>query len=263
MLKRELKVNFKSFLIWTTILILLFLVVYLVYPSIINSDSGKMIDEMMTIFPEELLKAFNMDISSIDTAYGWLKTEGFIFVLLLTGIYASILGSNVLLKEESDQTIEYLNSLPITRRNIFFQKITCCIIYIVLMVIVVGMFNYIGLQISGDFDKKQYLLLSITPLLSALPLFAINLFISTFFHKTKNTFGISLGTVFISYFLQILSEINETTEFFKYFTVYTLSNVRNVITNISIEPTMILISLLITIIFTSFSFLKYDKKDLI
>ena len=263
MLKRELKINFKSFLIWNLVLITLFLVVFLVYPSIINSDNIKMMDEMMKIFPEEMLKAFNMDISSIDTAFGWLKTEGFIFVLLIEGAYASILGSNIVLKEESDKTIEYLNSLPIKRSNILFNKVTCAIIYIVLMTVIIGTFNYICLELSGDFDRKQYLLLSITPLLSALPLFAINLFLSTFAHKTKKTFGISLAIAFISYFLQILSEMNEVTEIFKYFTVYTLADVRNVILNVAINPMMIIISLIITVLFIVSSYIRYNKKELI
>jgi ABC-2 type transport system permease protein len=64
-------------------------------------------EEMLKVFPPEVLKAFNMDISSIDSAYGWLKSEGFIFVLLIIGCYSAIMGSNVLLKEESDKTIEY------------------------------------------------------------------------------------------------------------------------------------------------------------
>lgn len=81
------KINLKSFIIWTSILIGLFLVVFLVYPSIMNSSNAQMIDEMMAMFPEEMLKSFNMDISSIDSAFGWLKTEGFVFVLLITGIY--------------------------------------------------------------------------------------------------------------------------------------------------------------------------------
>ena len=72
MFKREMKINFKSFVIWTAILIGLFLVVFLVYPSIIDSENVEMIDSMMKIFPEEMLKSFNMDISSIDTALGWL-----------------------------------------------------------------------------------------------------------------------------------------------------------------------------------------------
>lgn len=263
MLKRELKINLKSFLIWTGILIILFLAVFLIYPSIINSDNIKMMDEYVKMFPEEMLKAFNMDISSMDTAFGWLKTEGFIFVLLLTGVYSSILGSNILLKEESDKTIEYLNSLPIKRKNILSRKIICGIIYIVLMIVIVGIFNYIGLDLSGEFDKKQYILLSITPLLVSLPLFAINLFISTFASKTKKTFGISLGIAFASYFLQILSEMNDVTEFFKYFTVYTLADVRNVIVDVAINPIMIVISLAITLLFIISTYIRYEKKELV
>ena len=263
MLKRELKVNLKSFLIWTAVLIILFLVVFLVYPYIINSENIEMMNEMMKMFPEEMLKAFNMDISSMDTAFGWLKTEGFIFILLLTGIYSAILGSNIVLKEENDKTIEYLNSLPIKRSTILKDKIISSIIYIVLMIVLIGIFNYICLCFSGEFDKKQYILLSITPLLVALPLFAISLFISTFFHKTKKTLGISLGISLISYFLQLVSEMNEETEFFKYFTVYTLADIRNVIVDISINPIMIILSLIITIIFISFSFINYNKKELL
>ena len=263
MLKRELKINFKSFLIWTLILVILFLIVFLIYPSIVNSDNIQMMDEMMNMFPEEMLKAFNMDISSIDTAYGWLKTEGFIFILLLSGIYASILGTNILLKEESDKTIEYLNSLPIKRRNILFSKIICALIYIVLMILIIGIFNYICLEFSGDFDRKQYILLSITPLLSSLPLFSISLFISTFAHKTKKVFGIGLGIALLSYFLQIVSEMNEVTEFFKYFTVYTLSDIRDVMLDISINPIMIIISILLTIVFILGAFIRYEKKELV
>lgn len=263
MLKRELKINFKSFLIWTSILLALFLVVYLVYPFIISSENIQMIDEMMAMFPEEMLKAFNMDIASIDNAFGWLKTEGFIFVLLITGVYASIMGSNILLKEESDKTIEYLSSLPIKRKDILFNKIVCAFIYIVLMIVVIGLFNYIGLLLSGDFDQKQYILLSFTPILSALPLFAINLFISTFMHKTKSSIGISLGVVFVSYFLQILSEISDVTEFFKYFTVYTLADIRNVIINIEINPIMIILSFLITTLFIIGTYVNYEKKELV
>ena len=204
-----------------------------------------------------------MDISSIDSFYGWLKTEGFVFVLLITGVYASILGSNLLVKEEDDKTIEYLNSLPITRSHILSSKIVCGTIYIVLMVVMVGIFNYILLRLSGDFNEKQYLLLSITPLFSSLPLFVLNLFLSTFTHKTKKMLGISLGIVFISYFLQILSEINEVTEFLKYFTVYTLADIRHVITNVELQVSFVVISLLITLLFGIGTYIRYNKKELV
>ena len=263
MLKRELKLNLKSFLLWTSALLIMFLAVFLMYPSIINSENITMMEEMMKMFPEELLKAFNMDISVMDTAYGWLKSEGFIFILLVTGIYASLLGSNIVLKEENDRTIEYLNSLPIKRKNILTDKIITGIIYIVAMVLIIAIFNYIGLEISGDFDRKQYVLLSITPLISSIPLFAITLFLSTFMKKTKSTIGLSIGVALLSYVLQILSEISEVTEPLKYFTVYTLADIRNVIIDITINPLMIIISLGITSILIVGTYIKYENKELV
>ena len=263
MFKREIKINLKSFIIWTAILIGLLLVVFLVYPSIINSENMEMMDEMMKMFPEEMLKAFNMDISSIDSAFGWLKTEGFIFILLITGIYSAILGSNILLKEESDKTIEYLNSVPVTRKNIAISKILCGFLYITLMIIIIGIFNFIGLSLSGSFNKKLYILLSITPLFSSIVIFSVCLFLSTFTHKTKKMFGISLGIVFASYFLNIIAEMGESTEFLKYISIFTLSDIRNVIMNVSINPIMVLLAIMITFIFVTLTIIHYEKKELV
>ncbi|MDY4996345.1 MAG: ABC transporter permease subunit [Bacilli bacterium] len=263
MFKRELKINLKSFIIWTSILIGLFLVVFLIYPSIINSANMEMIDEMMKIFPEEMLKAFNMDISTIDSAFGWLKTEGFVFVLLITGVYSGILGSNILLKEESDKTIEYLNSVPVTRKNIVLNKILCGLFYIILMIVIIGIFNFIGLSLSGEFDRKSYILLSITPLFSSIVIFAICLFLSTFTHKTKKTLGISLGIVFVSYFLNVISEIGESTEFLKYISIFTLADIRNVILNVSINPILVVLAICITVIFMILTMIRYEKKELV
>lgn len=263
MFKREMKVNFKSFIIWLLILIGLFLVVFLMYPSIIKSDNIKMMDEMMKMFPTELLKAFNMDITTIDSAYGWLKTEGFVFVLLIIGCYSAILGSNILLKEESDKTIEYLNSLPITRNKIVFNKVLVGLLYIILMIFILGIFNFIGLSLSGVFDKKQYILLSITPLFSSITIYFICMFLSTFTHKTKKMLGISLGIVLISYVLQTLSTMSDATKFLKYFSIFTLADIRNVIVNISINPVMMIISIGISIVFLILTIISYNRKELV
>ena len=263
MIRRELKINLKSFIIWTSILIGIFLIVFLIYPYIITDESMESLDEMMKVFPKDVLKAFNMDISSINTAYGWLKTEGFMFVLLIIGIYASSLGYNIVLKEEYDKTIEYLSFLPIKRNEIIKNKIIASIIYILSITITLGIFNYIALLISGDFNQKQYLLLSITPILIALPLFAINLFISTFINHPKKAIGFSLGLVFIFYILNVLSELSENVEFLKYFSIYTLADTRNVISKITINPLNIIISLIITTIFIVGTFIRYNKKELI
>ena len=263
MFKREMKVNFKSFLIWLLLLIGIFTISFSIYPSIINSDNIKMMGEMMEMFPAEVLKALNMDISSIDSVFGWLKSEGFVFALLLIGCYSGILGSNILLKEESDKTIEYLNSLPIKRSTIVLNKVLCGLLYIVLMVGILGIFNYIGLSLSGEFDKNLYILLSITPIFSSVVIYFGCMFLSTFTHKTKKMLGISLGIVLISYVLQVLSSLAETAEFLKYFSAFTLADIRNVIMDISINPLLILISIGLSVMFLGLTIIRYNKKELV
>lgn len=263
MFKRELKQNFKSFLIWLLILISVFTIAYLMYPSILSGDNIQMLDEMMKTFPEEMLKAFNMDISSMESAYGWLKSEGFVFVILIIGCYSGMLGSNILLKEENDKTIEYLNSLPITRNNIILNKVAVGLIYIISITLILSIFNYIGLYLSGEFDKKQYLLLSITPIFSSTVIFFLCLFLSTFTHKTKKMLGLSLGIVLISYVLQTLSTIADSVEFLKYFSVFTLSDIRNVILNSTINQAMIILSILLSLSLLILTMIKYNKKELV
>ena len=75
MIKRELKVNLKGFAVWTGTVLVLLLLIYMVYPSIVTAENGKKVDEMVKAFPPEILKAFNMDIAGLDTAFGWLKSE--------------------------------------------------------------------------------------------------------------------------------------------------------------------------------------------
>ena len=263
MIKREFKVNFKNFVIWLSILLGMFLLVYLIYPYIITEETMKQLDDMMKVFPQEVLKAFNMDVSSISTAYGWFKSEGFMLVLLIIGFYASMLGGNILLKEESNKTIEYLNSLPITRKKIVTNKIIVGITYILSIVLILGIFNYIALLISGDFNQKEFLFLSLSPIFIALPLFGLNLFISTFMHKTKGVVGISLGLVFVFYILNVLSELSTKVEFLKYFSIYTLADTRNIIASVKLNPIMIIISLDITILTILFAYINYNKKELV
>ena len=263
MFKREMKYNFKSFIIWLLVTLAIFLVVFLIYPSIISSDNIKMLDEVMAIFPEEIIKAFNFDLSSMDSVYGWLKTEGFVFILLIIGSFAGILGSSILLKEENDKTIEYLHSLPVKRHSIVLSKVCVSLIYIILFIVILSIFNLIGLTISGEFDFSEYLLLSICPLFSALPIYFIILFASTFFHKTKKVFGLSLGFILVSYVLNTLSTIDTSVQFLKYTSVFALSDIRNIIITNQISINIILCSMFISVVFLILTIIRYDKKDLI
>ena len=216
---------------------------------------------MLKVMPEELLKMFNMDIVDIDTVFGWFKTEGYTFITLFTCLYSAILGSNILLKEESDKTIEFLHSKPITRSNIISAKIWCGLINILIMFTVITIFNIIGMSISNNLEIKLFLLLSLTPL-SALP-FSLSACIFQPFSKTSTTNSIGIGFVFVSYFLQIISAISDKVDFIKYTSVFTLSDGRNIIINNSLNYLAILISITVVSISCYGIYRRYNNKELV
>lgn len=263
MIIRELKVNFKSFIICIIILIILFSVVFEIYPSIIAAANLEIIKNVIKTLPSDVVKAFNLNFDGIETAFGWLKLEGFDLIVLVIGVYSAILGSNILLKEESEKTIEYLNSLPISRTSIILKKYFAGIIYIFLMTISIAIFNYYGIKNSGEFDKKLYWLLSIAPLFSSIVIYTLCLFLSTFAHKTNKMLGICLGIIFISYIFNSLANLSENIKYLKYFSFFSLADIRNIMENCQINPVMVVLTIGFTAIFLILTIMNYNRKELV
>ncbi len=263
MIKREIKVNLKSLILWILTNVILFTVVYVTYLNMNTTEISNSINDLLNYFPEEIIKMFNLDIAGIESAFGWFKSEGYVFISLLTCLYSSRLGSTILLKEESEKTIEFLHSKPITRNQIVTPKIIASLINIILLFLAITLFNIFGMLISGNYDMKLLIILSVAPLLSAFPFFFLSMYISTYFNKTSTINGVSIGVVFISYFILIISTITENVKFFKYISLFTLSEGRRIIINNNIGINNIISSIVISSIFIFLIYYKYNKKELI
>lgn len=260
MFKRELKINLRSVIIWALTCMGIFLTGFLVYPTM---PKGANLDELLNSMPKEFMKLFNMDITSINNVFGWIKTEGNMFLLLITGVFASTLGASILLKEESEKTIEYLAAKPVTRNQIVTAKIFSGMLCIIIMNLAVTIFNYIGLTLSGEFNSQEYFILSFAPLLAALPLFCMSMLLATFFDKTKKTSGLSIGLVFLSYFLSVAANMSDKVNFLKYFSIYTLANSREIILNKALGWENLGIALGLLLLLMPLIYYRYNKKELV
>ena len=263
MIKRELKINFKSLIIWLGIMMFIFGIVFLVYPSIINSENAKDMHKFMELFPPEVLATFNMDLASIDSVFGWFQTEGFVLLALLGGLYSATLGGTILIKEESDKTIEFLVSKPISKNKIVTSKIVVGVINITLFVILNAIFTFIGFKLSDDLHIKKWLLITVGPIIVFYSLFFISMLASTFMNKSRKSMTISLAIVLLGYFLQTISKLSDKIEWLKYISPFELFDSRLAIANteLSISRTFIGIG----IIFTSglLIYYRYNKKELV
>lgn len=258
MLKRELKVNLKSFIMWTLIISSIIIVAYLFYPAL---DETASFDELLESLPKELLMALNMDIVNINTPYGWFATEGYLMLALLGGCYSSLLGGSIVIKEESEKTIEFLMSKPISRVKIIKDKLIAGLIYIFSLNLILFFVSFIGLTLLDDLNFKMLLLLSGSVLFIHFIFYFLSLFISLFFKKSKKMVGISLGLVLGTYFLQVLAMLDEKIEFLKYFSPHEYFSARYIIINESYNLNYLILTFIIIFTTTVLSIKIYKNKE--
>lgn len=260
MFKKEFKNNFKSFIIWISIIISMFILVFAIYPSIsANSDA---MNQFINTMPKEMLEMFNMDVVGFGTVFGWIATEGFMMLTLIGGAYFAIMGSNILLKEENDGTIEFLYSKPVTRNNILFSKILVGVFFVLIFNLLISLVTLIGLLASNGFDFNKWALISFIPMLLHLFFFSISFLLAIFFTKTRKSLGVSLGVLFGLYLLNMLSAMSDKIEFLKYFSPFYYINARSILTENNINVLHTFVILFCSFIFIFISFKYYNKKEL-
>lgn len=259
----EFKRNLKSLILWTSIVAGMAALMLLLYPAF--KDAFSQLEELLSIYPEEFLEAFGMGEGGLDMSdfYGWFGVEGYLFVNLIGGSYAAILGGTILSKEEDDKTIEFLLSKPVSRDKILFGKGLVVAINLLLMNTLVGIVLLIAFTIYGDLNVPVWLLFSYAPFILQMIFASIAFFISIFITKSRKVLSIALGIVIGMYVIDLISKLTEEFEYLKYITPYEYINAVTIVNDQMIKPLYLLISVIIIALFYTGAWFFYRKKDIV
>jgi ABC-2 type transport system permease protein len=259
----EFKRNFKSLILWTSIVAGMAALMLLLYPAF--KDSFAQLEELLSIYPEDFLEAFGMGEGGLDMSdfYGWFGVEGYLFVNLIGGSYPAILGGTILSKEEDDKTVEFLLSKPISRDHILFGKGLVVSINLLLMNAFVGLVLLIAFTIYGDLNVVVWLLFSFAPFILQMIFASIAFFISVFVTKSRKVLSAALGIVIGMYVVDLISKLTEEFEYLKYITPYEYINAVTIVNDEMIKPIYLLISLLMIGISFTAAWFFYRKKDIV
>jgi ABC-2 type transport system permease protein len=134
---------------------------------------------------------------------GFYAVNNLIYMMVLGSIFAIVLSSNILLKEEYNKTAEYLLTRPLTRSEVFFSKLAVLFLYIFLLNLVTALAGFICIELvkNGPFSIRAFLILSLYTLLLNCLFGAIGLFLSTLVKRPKPVTTFSIGLVLIFYFI--------------------------------------------------------------
>ncbi len=262
LIKTEFKRNLRSLIMWSVIVVGLSILMLSLFPAF--GDSFSMLEDWLGIFPEGFLKVFGLGPGglNINDAYGWFGMEGYLFVVLIGGSYAGILGSSILSKEEDDKTIEFLLSKPISRTQILLGKgLVVVANLLILNILMFGMLSVTFLWIT-DYNFITILMLCIGPFFLQMIFASIAMTISVFITKSRMVISASLGLVIGLYFLNVIATLTDKLNFLKYFTPYEYVNAVAIVNENKIDLIYILLGIGAILLSSFITWIFYKKKDI-
>jgi len=260
---KELKGNAFSLLMWTMVITVLISLTMSVYGTFLENNSK--ILAIMSILPEGALQF--KGISNVDDLFsvlGFYTANNVIYMLVLGSIYAIVLSSNILIKEEYNKTAEYLLSWPLTRSGIFFSKAAVVFLNVIILNTVTALAGFIGMEIvqREPYSVRAFLILSLYTLLLNLLFGTIGLFMSTLVKRSKPITTLSIGLVLILYFTDTLSKITDSLSKIGYLSPFKFVNVDTVNPEYGLEFMNLLYFFGLSLILTILSYRLYKRKDI-
>ena len=265
--KFELKRNLKSLIYWsigTSAIIILFMSLF---PSMESMGMKELVGDKLDALPPAILEMFNFssatDFSNINDYLGYCLQ----YVAMAFGIYGAILGINSIVEEESEGTIEFLYSKPVSRSKILWSKVLSIVVCFYIYVIIVGAVTMgISLLVKPEDIESFTLMMDLKSIFIGLAFLgyifmSLGTFISTILKKGKMATSIGVGIFFGTYILGIVSKLKEEFSFIKYFSPYEWVIPINIIKD-GFEMKFIIIGFLLIVIALGSANIIYRKKDL-
>ena len=254
----EMRENLKGFLIWFFVIVGMCFGCILLYSSVEASlsDMGDVFAKMGA-----MSKAFGMDRLSVATMGGYFATEIAMLHALGGGMFAAILGSNLLSKEEYGHTIEFLAVLPLSRTKMLAWKYLC-MFTILLAFQILGILCYVGgfAIMQEEISSEHLWTMGALQFLMMLEIGSICFCISAF--SKKNRMGVGLGVAMIFFAMDIMCRVVPAIEDLKYVTPFYYCNATDIFTNVEISTGSIVIAVAAIIASVLLAWAFYSKKDL-
>lgn len=225
-------------------------------------SSGQSASQIIAGFPKPILAILGgtgLDLATVSGFFGCL----YLYILLVAGIHAAMIGAEVISKEERDKTIEFLIPKPVSRVRILTEKLLAALINVIILNIVttvssVLIVNYYN---KGPSLTNDILVLMAGVLFVQLLFFAVGAFLAVIMKRPKAAASVATSILLGTYIISVFVDINSKLENLKYFTPFKYFDAKTLIANGKLDPIYVSISLVIIVILTVITYLTYVDRD--
>jgi ABC-2 type transport system permease protein len=259
-LVRELRANFKSLVVWSTIISLLIMVAVAKFSAF--AGDPEML-AMLDSIPPAMLDALNMRAFNLTTLSGFYGVM-FVYFGLLGAIAGAMWGSDSISKEERDKTVEFSLVLPVSRSRVVTAKAVAALINCVAFVLITWGVSLAAIR-SYNPDQAFYDFLAVemqAMFVIELIFLAFGLLLGCAMKQYKRSASTAVGIILTTYVISILSVMQEKLDFLKYVTPFRYFDAGELFRSGRMEATYLLLSAAIIAVCVTGAYLTYSRRDL-
>jgi ABC-2 type transport system permease protein len=257
---RELRANLKSLLIWCGVMFLLVMVAVAKFSAFAGDPSML---AMLDAMPKALIDAMSLRAFNLTTLIGFYGLM-FLYFGLMGGIAAAMWGSDMISKEERDKTVEFSLVLPVSRSRVITAKALAALTDCVLFVLVTWVVSIVAVQ-SYKPDQAFYDFLTLemeAMFVMELIFLSIGLLLGCAMKRYKLSGSTAVAIILVTYFLSVMSGMQEKLDFLKYFTPFKYFDAGELLHAGKMNGTYLLISAGIIVVCVAAAYWTYNKRDL-
>jgi ABC-2 type transport system permease protein len=256
----ELKHHRKALIFWSLGIVAFMLSAMSKYEG--YAKSGTSVNEIFKELPGGISSFFGANLLDLQSAAGFF-TICVMYLSVMLGIHALLLGSGIIAKEETDKTIEFLVAKPVSRNRILFAKLLAAFTAIVILnlvtlavsIVTVAVFNQ-GPSINGD-------IVFLMPSVFFIQIFFLMVGVSfaTIMRHPKRAGSLAAAVLLATFIISAFVDISDRFGFLKYLTPFQYFDPKTIFTEHAYNPAYILITLAAVAVMLAASRFAYNGRD--
>lgn len=259
--KRELKAHRKGIFFWSLAMIILVSSSMAKYATF--TSTGQSMNALVEQFPKAIKVVFGIsgfDLTIPEGYYGVM----FLYVALLAGVHAAIIGAEIIAKEERDRTSEFLYVKPISRASVMTSKLLAGLFNIVVLNLVTWISSiYFVNYFAKNFSDAGYITaLMISLFILQLIFFSIGAALAGVLKKPKTASGLSTAIMMVALLLMFLINLNDKLDPLRFLSPFKYFDASVIIQHNQLGVGYVILSGLIILIATVCAYVFYQRRDL-
>ena len=225
--------------------------------------AGQSVQAIFAGIPKTVQVVFGFsgfDLTKASGFYGVL----FLYIAVMAAVHASLLGSNLISKEERDRTSEFLYSKPIPRGAALTAKLLAGLTNIVILNVVtlLSSMYFVDYFSDGESVGNEILILMIGLLFLQMVFFAIGAVVAGIVRKPKSAPSIATSIMFLTFLLYYLVNLKDSLGVLKYLTPFKYFDAAVMLKAGRLDPVYIALSVAIVAVAVFGTYYFYTERDL-